>query len=63
MYSQILSEDVFVIKNVKNTVPWAYVIEDINGKEIVEMFYGIELQKINQTENRKEKVIRKNSGK
>ena len=63
MYSQILSEDVFVIKNVKNTVPWAYVVEDINGKEIVEMFYGIELQKINQTENRKEKVIRKNSGK
>ena len=63
MCSQILSEDVFVIKKVKNTVPWAYVIEDINGKEIVEMFYGIELQKINQTENRKEKVIRKNSGK
>ena len=63
MYSQILSEDVFVIKKNKNTVPWAYVIEDINGKEIVEMFYGIELQKINQTENRKEKVIRKNSGK
>ena len=63
MYSQILSEDVFVIKKVKNTVPWAYVIEEINGKEIVEMFYGIELQKINQTENRKEKVIRKNSGK
>ena len=63
MYSQILSEDVFVIKKVKNTVPWAYVIEDINGKEIVEMFYGIELQKINHTENRKEKVIRKNSGK
>ena len=63
MYSQILSEDVFVIKKVKNTVPWAYVIEDINGKEIVEMFHGIELQKINQTENRKEKVIRKNSGK
>ena len=63
MYSQILSEDVFVIKKVKNTVPWAYVIEDMNGKEIVEMFYGIELQKINQTENRKEKVIRKNSGK
>ena len=63
MYSQILSEDVFVIKNDQNTVPWAYVVEDINGKEIVEMFYGIELQKINQTENRKEKVIRKNSGK
>ena len=63
MYSQILSEDVFVIKKVKNTVPWAYAIEDIIGKEIVEMFYGIELQKINQTENRKEKVIRKNSGK
>ena len=42
---------------------WAYAIEDLNSKEIVEMFYGIEIQKINQTENGKEKVIRKNGGK
>ena len=29
------SEEVFVIKKVKNTVPWAYVINDIHGEEIV----------------------------
>ena len=28
-------EEVFVIKKAKNTVPWTYVIEDINGEEIV----------------------------
>ena len=26
-------EEVFVIKNVKNTVPWTYVIIDLNGEE------------------------------
>ena len=28
------SEEVFVIKKVKNTVPWTYVINDLNGEEI-----------------------------
>ena len=32
------SEEVFVIKNSKNTVPWTYVISDLKGKEIVEHF-------------------------
>ena len=32
-------EKVFVIKNVKNTVPWTYFISDFNGEEIVETFY------------------------
>ena len=27
------SEEVFVIKKVKNTVPWTYVINDLNGEE------------------------------
>ena len=39
------SEEVFVIKKVKNTVPWAYVISVLNGKEIVGIFYKKELQK------------------
>ena len=26
------SEEVFVIKKVKNTVPWIYVINDLNGE-------------------------------
>ena len=33
------SEEVFVIKKVKNTVPWTYVINDLNGKEIIGTFY------------------------
>ena len=28
------SEEVFAIKKVKNTVPWTYVISDLNGEEI-----------------------------
>ena len=29
------SEEVFVVKKIKNTVPWAYVIGDINEEEII----------------------------
>ena len=32
------SEEVFVIKKVKNTVPWTYVINDLNGEEITVTF-------------------------
>ena len=39
------SEDIFVIKKVKNIVPWTYVISDLRGNEIVGTFYGKELQK------------------
>ena len=39
------SEEVFVIKKVRNTVPWTYVISDLKGEEIIEMFYEKELQK------------------
>ena len=33
------SENIFMIKKVKNTVPWAYVIINLNGDEIVQRFY------------------------
>ena len=33
------SEEVFVIKNIKDTVPWTYVINDLNGDEISGTFY------------------------
>ena len=39
------SGEVFVIKKVKNAVPWTYVINDLNGKEITGTFYEKELQK------------------
>ena len=47
-YTPNWSEEVFVIKKVKNTVPWTYVINDLNGEEIIGTFYEKELQKTNQ---------------
>ena len=32
------SEEVSVIKNVKNTVPWTYVISDLNDEKLLELF-------------------------
>ena len=57
------SEEVFMIKEVKNTVPWTYVINDLNGKEITGTFYEKELQKTNQEEFRIIKVIKKKGDK
>ena len=37
-YTPNWSEEVFVIKKVKNTVSWIYVINDLNGEEIVGNF-------------------------
>ena len=40
------SEEVFVIKKVKNTVPWTYVIIDFNTEEIFEQIKkSLELKK------------------
>ena len=39
VYTPNWSEEVFVIKKVKNTVPWTYVIIDLKGEEIVGTFY------------------------
>ena len=58
-YTPNWSEEVFVIKKVKNTVPWRYVINDLNDNEIIGTFYEKELQKTNQQESRMEKVIKK----
>ena len=42
---QISLEKFFWIKRAKNTVPWTYVVSDINGKKMFGTFYGKELQK------------------
>ena len=54
-YTSHWSEEVFVIIKIKNTVPWTYVITDLNGEEIIGTFYEKELQNTNQQEFRKEK--------
>ena len=38
-YTPIWSEEVFMIKKVKRTVPWTYAIIDLNGEKIAEPFY------------------------
>ena len=48
------SEEDFVIKKVKNTVPWTYIINYLNGEEIIGTFHEKELQKTNQKEFRTE---------
>ena len=37
-YTPNWSEEVFVIKEIKKTVPWTYVINDLNGEEIIGTF-------------------------
>ena len=61
-YAPNESEEVFAIKKVKNTVPWKYVINDLNGEEIIGTFYQ-KLQKTNQKEFRIEKVIKRKGSK
>ena len=55
------SEEVFVIKKVKNTVSWIYVISDVKAKEVVGTFCEKELQKTNLKKFIVEKVIREKS--
>ena len=55
------SEEIFVINKVKNTVPWTYLINELNGEEVKGSFYEKELQKTDQKELQIEKVI-KNKG-
>ena len=44
-YTPNWSEEVFVVSKVKNTVPWTYEINDLNGEKVVGTFYEKELQK------------------
>ena len=46
------SEEVFVKDKIKNTVPWTYVINDLNGEKITGTFYKMNFKKL----------IRKNLG-
>ena len=55
-YTPNWSEEVFVIKKVKNTIWWSYVINDLNGKDIIGTFCEKELRKT-------EKVIKRKCGK
>ena len=53
-YTQNLPEEVFVVSKIKNTVPWTYMISDLNGEE---------LQKTSQEKFRIEKLIKRKGDK
>ena len=61
-YTSNRSEEVFVINKIKNTVPWAYSISDLNGEEILS-FYEKELQKTSQKEFRIKKALKRKGDK
>ena len=44
-YTSNWSEEVLIIKKVKNTVPWTYVVKDLNEKKVVGTFYEKEFKK------------------
>ena len=58
-YTPNWSEEMFIVKKIKSTVLWTYVISDLNGEEILGSFYGKELQETGQKEFRIEKVIKR----
>ena len=56
-------EEIFVIREIKNTVPWTYLVRDFNSEKITGSFYEKELQKNNQKKFRIEKVLKRKGGK
>ena len=62
-YTSNLSEEDFLIKEIKNTVLLTYVINDLNGEETIGIFYEKELEKTNQQGFRIEKVIKRKGNK
>ena len=62
-YTPNWSDEAFAISKIKNTVPWTYIINDLNGEEVIGTFYEKELQKTNQKEFRIEKVIKRKGDK
>ena len=57
------SGEVFVISKINNTVPWSYVISDLNGEKIAGSFYEKELQKTSQEKFRIENVLKRTGDK
>ena len=44
-YTPNWTEEIFVISKIENTVPWAYVTNDANGKKINGRFFEKEPKK------------------
>ena len=62
-YTTRWTEEIFTIKEIQNTNPITYKLEDLQGEEIRGTFYEPELQKTEQQVFRIEKIIKKEKGK
>ena len=62
-YTPNWSEEVFVVSKIKNTVPWTYIVSDLNGEKITGGFYEKELQKTSQENFRIKKVLKRKEDK
>ena len=62
-YTPNWSEEIFIIKKIKNTMPQTYVINDLNAEEIIGIFYENKLQGTYQKEFKIEKVLKKKGDK
>ena len=60
---QLSLKNFFFISKIKNTVPWTYVINDLNLGEIIGALYEEELQETNQKQFTIEKVIKRKGDK
>ena len=58
-YTQNWPAEVFVVSKIKSTVPWTYVISNLNGEPITGSFYEKELQKTSQERFRIEEVLKR----
>ena len=62
-YTTRWTEEIFTIKEIRETNPITYKLEDLQGEEIKGTFYEPELQKTEQQIYRIEKIIKKEKGK
>ena len=62
-YTTRWTEEIFTIKEIRETNPITYKLKDLQGEEIKGTFYEPELQKTEQQIFRIEKVIKKEKGK
>ena len=62
-YAPNWSEQVFVVSGIKITVPWTYVVSELNGEKINGSFYEKELQKTNEEKFRIEKILKRKDDK
>ena len=62
-YAPNWSEEIFIVSKIKNTVPWTYVISDMNNEQIIGIFYEKELQKTNQEKFRTDKINKRKGDK